>query len=308
MKKAFILLLFSVVTTSSFAQYDAATQRNINEGIERAATASQTAESIPPAWTHIGIVGLNMSQASFSNWVAGGDPSVAFDFMFNFDLNYRKGRNLWTNRLELAYGISRTESTGTRKTNDKIYLGSSYGYAIAKNLYLGAMLTFNTQFDKGFDYVATPDPDRDTDYISKFMSPGYLTIGLGIIWTPQPWFKLTYAPLSWRGTFVFDDSLPEGSRYGVPVGRNLLNQVGSNLVLEVNKRMWERFNFYSRLDLFSNYLSKPQNIITRWDTTLSMNVTRWLSANFNFSLIYDDNAIQRLQLREIFGIGVQATF
>ena len=82
---------------------------------------------------------------------------------------------MWQNRIEMAYGLNQTETSGTKKTNDKLYFSSTYGYGMTKSLYLSALLNFNTQFAKGYDYKTEP-----RTYISRFMSPGYLTTGPGI--------------------------------------------------------------------------------------------------------------------------------
>ena len=97
-----------------------------------AASASAREKTDTTYWTRKGVAGLNLSQVSLTNWSAGGDGSVAFDALFNYSLDYKKERHLWQNRLELAYGMSHTSSDGARKTNDKIYLSSTYGYEIAK--------------------------------------------------------------------------------------------------------------------------------------------------------------------------------
>lgn len=51
---------------------------------------------------------------------------------------------------------------------------------MTKSLYLSALLNFNTQFAKGYDYKTEP-----RTYISRFMSPGYLTTGLGLTWNQR---------------------------------------------------------------------------------------------------------------------------
>ena len=83
-----------------------------------------------------------------------------------------------------SVGLNKTKSDGTKKTNDKIYLSSTYGYEIAKNWYASGLMTFQTQFAKGYDYNVDPDV-----FISRFMSPGYLLIGAGFYLDPQ---KLVY--------------------------------------------------------------------------------------------------------------------
>ncbi len=314
MKKT-VALLSTLLLAVSIIYAQETPAKSITESLQSATAVEQAVDST--RWWHKGAAGVNMSQAAFANWSAGGDPSTAFDLVFNFDLNYKSCKHLWTNRLELAYGLNDTKSNGMRKTNDKIFFSSNYGYGLAKNLYLGAMLSFNTQFDKGYNYNVTPQPDKKTEYISKFMSPGYLTAGLGIIWTPKKWLKATFAPFSWRGTFVQDDRLSAAGAFGIEKGKHLLTQFGADLVVEVRTPEWHNMSYYSRLELYSNYLKNPENIIIHWDNQLIMKVNPWLAATLNVNLIYDDNIkfeqsngswIPKLQIKEVLGVGLQATF
>lgn len=272
---------------------------------------SQTAER---PWTRSGVVGLNISQVSMSNWSAGGDQSFALDFNFGYSLDYRKDKSLWTNRLELAYGTNHTESNGTRKTNDRIFLSSTYGYKVAPKWYATAYMTFQTQFDKGFDYTADPDT-----YISKFMAPGYLTAGLGMLWTPETWLNVTLSPSAWRGTFVLDDRLSDEGAFGVDRGKKLRSEFGANVIAEAKFKIMENMDFYSRLNLFSNYLEKPQNVDVQWDIQLNMKVNKWVSASLTLNMIYDDDVRTykngdpqgggaKLQFKEAIAVGMQIQF
>ncbi len=263
-------------------------------------------------WTLEGVAGINLSQVSLSNWAAGGDGSMAFDLMFNYSADYKRDRHLWQNRLELAYGLNNTSSNGTRKTNDKIYLSSTYGYRVAKNLYLSGLLTFNTQFANGYDYSGD-----EPVFMSQFMAPGYLSVGAGLTWTPKKWFTATLAPATWRGTFVTDTRLSDAGAFGVDPGRRLLSEFGGNLRLEASYEFLPNMTVYSRLDLFSDYLRKPENVDVRWDVQLQMKINKWFSANLTLNSIYDDDikipqkdgvAGPRFQFKEVLGIGLQARF
>lgn len=277
-------------------------------------TLSAAAQERDTTWRGSGVAGLNMSQVSLSNWAAGGDPSIAFDANFGYSLNYKKNKSLWDNRLELAYGMNDTKAKGTRKTNDKIYLSSNYGYRIAPKWYASAMVTFQTQFDKGYNYSKS-----ETDYISKFMAPGYLTAGLGFLWTPTAWLKVNLSPATWRGTFVLDDKLSDEGAFGVDPGKNLLNEFGANILAEAKFKLMENMDLYSRLNLYSNYLDNPQNVDVQWDIQLNMKVNKWISANLTLNMLYDDNTRTfkngdpqggnaRLQFKETLGVGLQVMF
>lgn len=263
-------------------------------------------------WHKTGIAGITMTQVSLSNWAAGGDGSVAFDLMFNYAADYKKEKHLWQNKIELGYGLNKTKSDGTRKTNDKIYLSSNYGYAIAKNWYISGFLTFESQFAKGYDYSVSKD-----DFISKFMSPGYLSVGPGIKWTPKKWFTATMSPATWRGTFVLDNTLSDMGAFGVDPGEHLFSEFGGMLNAEVNYEFLPNMTLISRLNLFSNYLEEPKNVDVKLDIMVNMKINKWFSANFMFNMIYDNNTKitdkhgntgPRLQLRESLGVGLQAHF
>lgn len=312
MKKLFTLATAFTTSFALMAQTPPTMTDDIQKYTKTVEDATATATETP-AWKYGGTAGINMSQASFSNWNAGGDPSIAFDATFNYSLDYKRGNHLWTNRLELAYGLNRTSSNGTRKTNDKIFFSSNYGYKVAKNLYISSMVTFNTQFDKGYDYKVS-----STDYISRFMAPGYLSVGVGVTYTPASWVTIIASPATWRGTFVNDDKLSAAGAFGVKPGERFLNEMGANIRAEVNTPIWQKLSLYSRLDLYSNYLHNPQNVDVNWEIQLNYALLDWLTANLHFSMIYDDDikfgktaaspGQPRLQLKEVLGIGFQVNF
>lgn len=264
------------------------------------------------SWRRGGNIGVNLSQVSLSQWAAGGENAVGFNFQFSYFADYRKMRHLWNNRLEMDYGLNKTKSDGTKKTNDRLYFSSVYGYELRKNLYLSGLMTFQTQFAKGYDYATEP-----RTYISRFMSPGYLLVGGGLTWTPKPWFSATLTPATWRGTFVNSGILSDQGDFGVTPGKHLLSEFGANLRMEVQYEFLKNMTIFSRLSFYSNYLDKPQNVDINWDVQLTMAVNKWFSAVVTTSMIYDDNTkiLQkdgtkgaRLQFKEALGVGVNILF
>lgn len=263
-------------------------------------------------WRTEGVFSVNMSQVSFSNWSAGGDGSVAFDLGFNYSADYARDKTLLQERIELAYGLNNTSSKGTRKTNDKIFLSSLYGHKIAPKWYLSILMTFNTQFAKGYDY----DTDPKTK-LSSFMAPAYFSLGAGFTWTPKSWFSATFSPATWRETFVRDSELSAAGNFGVDPGKHHLTSFGANVRGEVTYEFLPNMTVYSRLDLFSDYLHKPQNVDVNWNTQITMKINKWFAANLNFTMVYDDDikiaqsdgtSGPRLQIKEVLGIGIQARF
>lgn len=263
-------------------------------------------------WKRGGLAGATVSQTSLSNWSAGGEGSAAYNLTLNYEADLKRGKTIWDNRLELAYGMMWSKSKGRQKNNDRIYLSSMYGYDIGRKWYFSALGTFQTQFADGFDYGASPRRK-----ISRFMAPGYLGAGLGFTWKPREWFTATLSPIAWRGTWVTDDALFWDAKgnpvdaFGVKHGRHFRNEIGANARLELNRDIAKNLHLYSRLDLFSNCLHKPQNVDVRWDVALTSALTKWLSAGLTLNMLYDDDIRtprRALQVREILGVGLQTKF
>lgn len=263
-------------------------------------------------WTTSGFVGAKLTQVSLTNWSAGGNSSVAFDLQGTYEADYKKDKHLWKNRLELSYGLNKNKGDGTRKTNDKIYMNSNYGYQVAKNLYLSALVNFQTQFSPGYDYDVDPDVS-----ISEFMSPAYLTTGVGLTWTPLSYFTAYISPASWRGTFVLNDRLSDSGAFGVTPGDKLLSEFGANAKLEAKYPVMKNISVYSRLDLYSDYLRKPLNIDVNWEVQLNMTINKWFTTTLTTNLLYDDDIKitqkdgskgPRVQFKEVLGVGLQFNF
>lgn len=271
-------------------------------------------DSVPKdsIWTTSGFAGLKFTQVSFSNWAAGGNNAIAFDLQGNYQANYKKEKHIWNNRIELSYGLNQNKADGTRKTNDKIYLNTNYGYTIHKNLYLSALVNFQTQFTAGYDYSVNPDIS-----ISDFMAPGYLIVGTGLGWVPNKYITVTFSPVSYRGTFVFNDRLSNEGAYGVTPGKKVFSEFGANLKVEGKYEFLKNMTVYSRLDLYSAYTHNPLNVDINWDVQLNMTINKWFSTSITTNLIYDDDVkiLQedgtkgpRVQFKEVVGVGLQFNF
>ena len=62
------------------------------------------------------------------------------------------------------------------------------------------------------------------------------------------------------------------------------------------------------LSLYSNYLDNPQNVDSDYQMNLVMKVNKYMSANLSVQTIHDNNASPRVQVREVFGLGVNFGF
>lgn len=239
-------------------------------------------------WKLGGFFNLNVNQGSLSNWSAGGDK---FSFSVNAYLNvfafYKKNKSSWDNSLDLAYGIVNTTSLGSRKASDRIDLLSKYGYAISKKWNAAALFNLRTQFTNGYAYSKTVAGKDTSSVISKTFAPAYVLLSLGADYKPNANFSLFISPLTERWVVVSDRLIKPF--YGVDSNKNARNELGAFVSANYTAKLGANFVYKTKLDLFSNYKQKPQNIDMYWTNTITAKLTRYINFSFNLDMVYDDD-------------------
>lgn len=270
-------------------------------------------------WKKGGVFAVNLAQTSLTNWAAGGQNSMAVNGIFSAFANYKMNRIVWDNSLDIGYGLLKQgKNSDYMKTDDKIDFLSKYGRKAFKNFYYAALLNFKTQMSPGYNYP------NDTVKISNLFAPAYLLIALGMDYKPNAYFSVFIAPLTAKFTFVNDQSLSDAGAFGVTPGKKTKSEIGGYIRAIYSKNDFKNeflknVSFTTKIDLFSNYLDKPQNIDVSWETLITMKVNKYLSVNFNTHLLYDDNVKikvdrdndgildpypgSRIQFKEILGVG-----
>ena len=269
-------------------------------------------EELDKGWNVEGLFSLGFSQISLTNWAAGGESSVAGNTLANIFAGYVRDKLIWTNTLDIGYGLQRREDAIVRKTDDKIDLLSKIGLEAAENLFYTGMMNLRTQMTRGYD---SPGDDM---YISTFLSPGYLIGGLGIDYRPVDNLSLFLAPSTVKMTIVMDKFLADRGSYGVEPGENLRYEFGSYFRADLRTTIHDNVRIQSKLDIFSNYLYKPQNMDINWETLLIMQLTEFIAVSFSTHLIYDEDMVfdfdpgnnndhqtgPRVQFKQLFIIGL----
>jgi hypothetical protein len=260
-------------------------------------------------WKTGGMFTLNVAQGSLSNWQGGGDKNSfsAVGFLNLFAV-LKEGKNLWHNTFDLGYGYINTTSLGSRKSDDRIDFLSKYGRQISNHWYIGGLFNFRSQFAPGYSYEKDVNGADVKTLTSKFMAPAYVLLSLGFDYKPASGFSVFISPLTERWIIVNDDVLSALGAYGVDPGRKSKNELGAFMSAELNKLLMTNVTFKSRLDAFSNYKNNPGNIDIFWTNIFTLKVNKFLSANVAVDLLYDDDAIGRLQLRQLLGVGFSAKF
>ena len=315
--KAFILSAILIISISSEYTFGQVTDTEKD-------LRSHSADTVM-GWKTGGIFSLTLSQASLTNWVAGGQNSFSVNGLFSGFANYTREKSFWDNSLDLGYGLNKQGNEGFRKTDDKIEVVSKYGLKAFNRFYYTALLNFRTQMTPGYNY-----PDAENK-ISDFFSPAYLTLALGLDYKPNDYFSAFLAPISGKFTFVTDQVLADHGAFGVQPGENSRSEIGGYFRAIYSKNdfkteILKNVTFTTKIDLFSNYAERPQNVDVNWETLIALKVNKYLSVNFNMQLIYDDNigvpwdkngdgtieegetVRSKIQFKEIFGAGFTYKF
>ncbi|MDR3711909.1 MAG: DUF3078 domain-containing protein [Puia sp.] len=313
MRKLSTVLLLTLVSIS-FAHAQISIQQMRDESDR--SVKKDPSDTLPRKWKTGGLYNLNFTQAALSNWSAGGDKSaISLSTLLSMYAFYQEGKNSWDNTLDMVYGLVSTTSLGTRKSDDRIDLLSKYGYDLGKKLFFSGLFNFRSQFTKGYSY-----PDANTKVLtSNFAAPAYVIFSLGMDYKPDNHhFSLFVSPATARWVIVNNDSLAKTSAYGVDSGKHSRFEFGAFSSITYNTVISKSTTYKSRLDLFSNYLRRPQDVSIYWTNILAVKVTRLISMSLSLDMIYDndiksvhENGTQggpALQLKEVMGIGLAYKF
>jgi hypothetical protein len=311
MKVLSLALLLTMITAlpKGMAQ-DAVIRRMQNESLRP--VKKYIPDSLIKKWKSGGNYTLTIGQGTLSNWAAGGDQ---FSFTINTILQlysyYRKDRNSWDNTLDIFFGYINTTSLGSRKNDDRFDLISKYGYSLNKKVNLATLFNLRSQFIRGYTY-----PNNVKTFASTFMSPGYIIFSQGLDFKPKKNLSVFFSPLTARWVIVTDPELSRRGEYGVKPGTKSINQLGAFGTLTFEKNFTKYVLYKTRVDLFSNYKTNPQNIDLFVTNVLTAKIGKNLALNWNLDLVYDDDvrlfgAAKKspgLQLKSIVGIGLQVKF
>ena len=179
------------------------------------------------------------------------------------------------------------------KTDDKLEFTSLAGLKASEHWNYSLEFAFRSQMAKGFDYAAD-----STTYISKFLAPAYISLGIGAEWVPNEHFSINIAPITGRVTIVNDTMLANQGAFGVNAldpndtdihakGSKVRFEFGARLAAKMKYTIIQNVDFESKLELFSNYLNHPERIDVDWQNLFVMKVNSWLNCNFGTHLIYD---------------------
>jgi len=298
MKKVLLLCLLSLGMGSIRGQISVSELQRV--GAQKKAALDSN------GWKKTGLVVLNISQSARSEWSGGGETfQIGMNFVYNQAVHRRKGPYTFDGYFDLELGFVRAASYNEfRKTNDRLDMTLEFEHDLGKGHWnYGFLFNLNTQMFNGYNYN-TPDKEK----ISGFFSPGKLLLAPGFDYkdyNKDHYFSVFMSPLTYRWVTKISSSFYNQDKFGVDSSYKVVTEYGAYVSVHYNKRFSDKTNYIGRLDLFSNYHNHPERIDLLMNNLLTVNLGRRFALSFILDILYDHDIRQRVQLQEIFGIGLR---
>ena len=336
--------------------------------------------------------GLQGTLTSYNDpWisVSGGDNSIALVATFNlrhifkknlFSIETKFNAELSYNRMKVETqrvgpdGKPMVDESGNKimdsegvwfKNQDEFVIWVNPAFEMAKNWTYGSILQFRSQFVNGYKSRS----EQEKKHLkSKFMTPGYLDISLGITYkSPKPKFPIVInlSPIALNATFAENDWIrrrqveervdSEGKKteteikpaynYGIEdPDKTSKYEGGSSIQIDFDRTFGKTGFLRYRTTLYSFYgwitdigqknkisdytefrhayeewdktankdiKDKPRlpiHPIARWENTLDIKATKYLSTTLSFQLYYNRAQNVDVQTRTLLSVGLTYTF
>ncbi|MDP4224123.1 MAG: DUF3078 domain-containing protein, partial [Bacteroidota bacterium] len=236
-------------------------------------------------WQYHTEASFALTQGMLTNWVKGGESSIstALDITWFADYNNKSMLLSSNNFARIKYGLIASATDGIRKNLDLLETNSKLNHkAFGKFDFSGIML-FKTQVSRGYNYP------NDSIPVSKFLNPAILTLGIGLDYKPNSQTSINFSPLSYKVTFVPDTVHIDQTRYGIAKDRRSKHEPGASFLISNEFKPIKTVTVTNRLQLFTNYIHKPQNIDLDWEMIVQANLNWFTDVRLNTHLIFDDD-------------------
>lgn len=266
-----------------------------------------------PIWEFKSMADIRFNQGYLENWAEGGENSMSALAIFKSNLSYSYGKlRNWENTLEYRLGYLKAGENPIQKNDDKLEFNSKYGRTAFKDWYYSALLNFKTQLLEGYDYP------NDSVAVSEFLSPAYLVFSLGLDYKPSKKLTILISPITSKFTIVADTINYDQTRFGVGEDEYIRKEIGAYVKAISIIKFTKNIELKNKLNFFTNYVDKPQNIDVDWEADLAVKLNDNIKVSVNAHMIYDDDVNYvdkdgevhgpRLQFKEMLGVGFIYTF
>lgn len=271
-----LIILFLAITSLSFAQ---------------------TPDSLKNKWIPALTTSLGINQISFTNWVKGGDNSIAWSLLGDFKLNRESDLWIFKNQIKAAYGRAKIGDDSYRTTDNDLYIENVAVYNLGWAVSPFFSNSIRTQVSKGYDYKLAGSPN-----ISNLFDPGYITQTIGFTYDK-------YKNVVTRFGLAFQEVITNKfTQYSDdPETKNEIEkfkfETGIESVTDINFSIDTNLLYGSKLRLFSRFESLDVWDV-RWDNTITAKVNSWLNVNFTYLLLYEKAQTPKTQTKQALQIGI----
>lgn len=254
-------------------------------------------------WYYYSDIAFSFGQGYISDtWAAGGESSLSILSDLKFFLNYFKNTFSWENSFRYRLGMLKNGDEAISKNEDKFEIQSKAGLKAFRHWNYAMQLDMNTMFFRSYD-----SPARN-EVIGSFLSPGYLTLSLGLDFKPKDNISLYLSPIAGQWIHVKDTALVDPTRYGIEAGKKTKSDAGAKVELKDTHTLWNFLKVDNRVILFSSYYDKPEYITLDWQTTLNFQINYFMQTSIYMNMVYDRHHSKKIQFKETLGIGVNFRF
>lgn len=247
-------------------------------------------------WAKTWVIGVNGSQASYSNWSQGGVSSVSGAASSVYNNTYTTEKFVYKFVKNFKYGQIKNEGEDIQKTDDQILIRNSFEYILTDISSLVGNVNFQSQFAPGYDTAA----DVRTK-ISDFFAPAYINENIGYALTPGKTFKAQVGA-GFKQTIVSIDGLE--TLYGVEEGKNVRFEAGLNLGVSFTKVLAPNVSWSSEFESFSNLQVSLKSTDFIFRNEITGKINDFMNTNFQFSFMYDDDFSEELQIKQVLSVGI----
>ncbi len=248
------------------------------------------------------VVGINGSQASYSNWSQGGVNNIAATGTSTFTIAYKQDKFSYGFLLSTRYGKTKIEDEGSRKIDDRLFIKNRFLYDLGdedSDFKLFANLRFRTQFDKGFDYGA--GSEGENVLISNFMAPAYFNQEAGLAYIPSDNFTFE-AGLGLQQLFVRDENL--ATTYGLYEGDRFRNEAGFTLGSNFKLGLATNVALESSITTFTTFGKAISSTDVYFSNKLTGQINNFMNASLSLDLVYNDDFSSEIQVAQVLSLGI----
>ena len=248
------------------------------------------------------VVGVNGSQASYSNWSQGGVNNIAATGTSTLNIAYKQDRFAYGFLLNTRYGKTKIEGEDSRKIDDLLFIKNRFLYDLGEegsDFKVFANIRFRTQFDRGFNYGA--GSEGENVLISNFMAPAYFNQEAGLAYIPSDNFTFE-AGLGLQQLFVRDENL--ATTYGLDEGDRFRNEAGFILGSSLKVDLATNISLASSITTFTTFGKAISSTDVYFSNKLTGQINNFMNASLSLDLVYNDDFSSEIQVAQVLSLGI----